>query len=190
MFRRHENGLQNIRRASAHRACGGAIGGVRGESHTGVGMVVSGQAGSRRQPEISRRHADYAQVLRHGLIPDWLKFDGLGVSKTIIVGGPLEFGSASWAFPCFCWLPRWPRPAFACGQECGKIVSPRRNLLWRAKLADEPPLSPWQVQRINPIAFQAAKRPWPFTVNRHHQYHQAAAVLASPRSISLTHAPV
>jgi hypothetical protein len=75
-------------------------------------------------------------------------------------------------------------------QECGKIVSPRRNLLWRAKLADEPPLSPWQVQRINPIAFQAAKRPWPFTVDRHHQHHQAAAVLASPRSIRLTHAPI
>jgi hypothetical protein len=39
----------------------------------------------------------------------------------------------------------------------------------------------WQLQRINLIAFQAPKRARPFTVNRYHQHHQAAAVLASPR---------
>jgi hypothetical protein len=70
------------------------------------------------------------------------------------------------------------------------MVSPRRNLLWRAKLADKPCRNRWQLQRINPIAFQAAKRPRAFTVNRHHQHHQAAAVLASPRWIGLTHAAV
>jgi hypothetical protein len=41
-------------------------------------------------------------------------------------------------------------------------------LLWRAKLAGEPRRSPWQLQRIYPIAFQAANRPWALTVNRHH----------------------
>jgi hypothetical protein len=38
----------------------------------------------------------------------------------------------------------------------------------------------WQLQRINLIAFQAPKRARPFTVNRYHQHHHAAAVLASP----------
>jgi hypothetical protein len=52
--------------------------------------------------------------------------------------------------------------------------------LWRAKLADKPSPNQWQLQRINLIAFQAPKRARPFTVNRHHQHHQAAAVLASP----------
>jgi hypothetical protein len=55
------------------------------------------------------------------------------------------------------------------------------RLLWRAKLADKPCRNPWQLQRINLIAFQAPKRAPPFTVNRYHQHHQAAAVLASPR---------
>jgi hypothetical protein len=71
------------------------------------------------------------------------------------------------------------------------IRAPRRDLLWRAKFADEPRRSPWQLQRINLIAFQTAKRSRPLTVNRHHQHHQhhqATAVLASPRSIGLTHA--
>jgi hypothetical protein len=42
------------------------------------------------------------------------------------------------------------------------------DLLWRAKLAGEPRRSPWQLQRIYPIAFQAANRPWALPVNRHH----------------------
>jgi hypothetical protein len=54
------------------------------------------------------------------------------------------------------------------------------RLLWRAKLADKPRRNRWQLQRINLIAFQAPKRAGPFTVNRQHQHHQAAAVLASP----------
>jgi hypothetical protein len=54
------------------------------------------------------------------------------------------------------------------------------RLLWRAKFADEPRRNRWQLQRINLIAFQAPKGAWPFTVNRHHQHHQAPAVLASP----------
>ena len=41
----------------------------------------------------------------------------------------------------------------------------RRNLLWRAKLAGEPSCSPRQMQRINLIAFQAAKRPRSTSVN-------------------------
>jgi hypothetical protein len=40
------------------------------------------------------------------------------------------------------------------------------DLLWRAKLAGEPRRNPWQLQRIHPIAFQAAKRPWALAVNR------------------------
>ena len=60
------------------------------------------------------------------------------------------------------------------------------RLLWRAKPADKPCRNRWQLQRINPIAFQAhmafsitaAERGRPFTVNQH---HQAAAVLASLR---------
>jgi hypothetical protein len=71
-----------------------------------------------------------------------------------------------------------------------KMVAPRWNLPWRAKLADKPCRNRWQRQRINPIAFQAPKRARPFTVNRHHQHHQAAAVLASPRWIRLTHVAV
>jgi hypothetical protein len=70
------------------------------------------------------------------------------------------------------------------------MVWPRRNLLWGAKFTDEPRRNRWQLQRINPIAFQAPKRAWPFTVNRHHQHHQAAAVHASPGWIGLTHAAV
>jgi len=58
------------------------------------------------------------------------------------------------------------------------MVSPRRNLLWRAKLADKPCRNRWQLQWINPIAFPAAKRPRPRAVYRHHQDHQAAALLA------------
>jgi hypothetical protein len=54
-------------------------------------------------------------------------------------------------------------------------------LPWRAKLAYKPCRNRWQLQRINLIAFQAPKRARPFTVNRQHRYHQAAAVLASPR---------
>jgi hypothetical protein len=54
------------------------------------------------------------------------------------------------------------------------------RLLWRAKLANKPCRDRWQLQRINLIAFQAPKRARPFTVNRQHQHHQAAAVLASP----------
>jgi hypothetical protein len=65
-----------------------------------------------------------------------------------------------------------------------------KNLLWRAKLANKPCRDRWQLQRIDPIAFQAAKRSRPFAVNRHHQHRQPAAVLASPRSIGLTHAAV
>jgi hypothetical protein len=66
-----------------------------------------------------------------------------------------------------------------------------RCLLWRAKFADEPRRNRWQLQRINPIALKAPKRGWPLTVNRHHhQHHQAAAVLASPGWIGLTHAVV
>jgi hypothetical protein len=42
----------------------------------------------------------------------------------------------------------------------------RRNLLWRAKLAAEPSCNLRQMQRINLIAFQAAKRPRPTSVNR------------------------
>jgi hypothetical protein len=53
--------------------------------------------------------------------------------------------------------------------------------LWRAKFADKPCRNRWQLQRINLITFQAPKRARPFAVNRHHQHHQAAAVLASPR---------
>jgi hypothetical protein len=52
----------------------------------------------------------------------------------------------------------------------------RRNLLWRAKLAAEPRRSPWQLQRINLIAFPAAKRPGPFAVYRHHQHNRGATV--------------
>ena len=55
----------------------------------------------------------------------------------------------------------------------------RRNLLWRAKLADKPRRSPWQLQRINLIAFPAAKRSRPFAV--FHEYRQGAAVLAPLR---------
>jgi hypothetical protein len=54
----------------------------------------------------------------------------------------------------------------------------RRNLLWRAKLADKPRRSPWLLQRINLIAFPAAKLPRPFAVYRHHPHHRGAAVLA------------
>jgi hypothetical protein len=43
------------------------------------------------------------------------------------------------------------------------------------------------LERIDLIAFQAPKRARPFTVNQH---HHAAAVLASPRWIGLTHAAV
>ena len=53
----------------------------------------------------------------------------------------------------------------------------RQNLLWRAKLADEPSCSPRQMQRINLIAYQAAKRPRPTSVNRRYQHQQAAALL-------------
>ena len=55
------------------------------------------------------------------------------------------------------------------------------RLLWRAKLADKPRRSRWQLHRVNPIAFPASKRPRPFTVKRHHKHHQGAAVLASLR---------
>jgi hypothetical protein len=48
------------------------------------------------------------------------------------------------------------------------MVWPRRNLLWRAKLAGEPRRSPRQLQRINPIAFQAAKCPPAPCGYRHH----------------------
>ena len=61
------------------------------------------------------------------------------------------------------------------------------GLLWRAKLAGEPGSSPGQMQRINPIALQAAKRPRPSSGNRHYNHHQAAAVLASFGIIRLTH---
>jgi hypothetical protein len=57
-----------------------------------------------------------------------------------------------------------------------------------AKLADKPCRNRWQLQRINLIAFQAPKRARRFTVIRHHQHHQAVAVLASPGWIGLTHA--
>jgi hypothetical protein len=54
------------------------------------------------------------------------------------------------------------RPPGSCGTSVeGKVVSPRRNLLWRAKLADKPRHGPCQLQRINPIAFPAAERPAP-----------------------------
>jgi hypothetical protein len=66
----------------------------------------------------------------------------------------------------------------------------RRNLLWRAKLADEPRRSPWQLQRINLIAFPAAKRPPPFAVCRHHQHHRGATVLTPLRLIGPAHAAV
>jgi hypothetical protein len=55
------------------------------------------------------------------------------------------------------------------------------RLSWRAKLAYKPCRNRWQLQRINLIAFQAPKRARPFTVNRRHQHHEAAAVLASRR---------
>jgi hypothetical protein len=55
------------------------------------------------------------------------------------------------------------------------------RLLWRAKLADKPRRSRWQLHRVNPIAFPASKRLQPFTVNWHHKHHQGAAVLASLR---------
>src|SRR3981081_2513025 len=53
------------------------------------------------------------------------------------------------------------------------------------RLIRAPRRSPWQLLRIYLIAFQAAKHSRPLTVNRHHQHHQATAVLASPRSIGL-----
>jgi hypothetical protein len=65
-----------------------------------------------------------------------------------------------------------------------------RCLLWRAKFADEPRRNRWQLKRINPIALQAPQRGGLLYVNRHHQHHQAAAVLASPGWIGLTHAVV
>src|ERR1700716_2734552 len=40
-FRGHENDLQNLRPASAHRAHRRPVGGVCGESDAGVGMVLS-----------------------------------------------------------------------------------------------------------------------------------------------------
>jgi hypothetical protein len=55
----------------------------------------------------------------------------------------------------------------------------RRNLLWRAKLADEPRRSPWQLHRINLIAFPAAKHRRSFAVYRHRQHHWRATVLTS-----------
>jgi hypothetical protein len=55
------------------------------------------------------------------------------------------------------------------------------RLPWRAKLACKPCRNRWQLERINLIAFQAPKRARPFTVNRQHQHHDAAAVLASRR---------
>jgi hypothetical protein len=61
------------------------------------------------------------------------------------------------------------------------MVSPGPNLLRRAKLAGEPRRGPLQLQRINPVAFQAAKCPRPLTVYRHHRHHQAVAVLAPLR---------
>ena len=70
------------------------------------------------------------------------------------------------------------------------MVWPRRNLLWGAKFTDEPRRNRWQLQRINPIAFQAAKHPRLLIVNLHHGHHQAPAVLASPRSIGPNHAAV
>jgi hypothetical protein len=85
----------------------------------------------------------------------------------------------------------FPRLACACGtSDRRKIVSPRWNLPWRAKLADKPSRNRWQLQRIDPIAFKAPKRTRPFTVKRHHQHHQAAAVLASPRWIGMIHVAV
>jgi hypothetical protein len=40
-----------------------------------------------------------------------------------------------------------PAPAGTCGTSARrKMVSPRRNLLWRAKLADKPCRNPWQLQ--------------------------------------------
>ncbi len=84
----------------------------------------------------------------------------------------------------------FPQLAYRCGtSEVRKIVSPRWNLPWRAKLANKPCRNRWQRQRTNLIAFQAPKRARPFTVNRHDQHHQAAAVLASPKWIKLNHAP-
>jgi hypothetical protein len=56
--------------------------------------------------------------------------------------------------------------------------------------AGEPRRNRWQLQRINPIAPPAPKCAWPFTVNRHHQHHQAAAMLALPEWIGPTHAAV
>jgi hypothetical protein len=66
------------------------------------------------------------------------------------------------------------------------------RLLWRTKLAGQPCCNRWQLQRINPIAFQAPKRARRFTVDREHQHHQAAAALASPgwKGLDLTHAAV
>jgi hypothetical protein len=55
------------------------------------------------------------------------------------------------------------------------------RLPWRAKLACKQCRNRWQLQRINLIAFQTPKRARPFTVNRQHQHHEAAAVLASRR---------
>ena len=42
-FRCHENDLQNLRRASAHRTLRRPVGGVCGESDAGVGVVLSRQ---------------------------------------------------------------------------------------------------------------------------------------------------
>jgi hypothetical protein len=67
---------------------------------------------------------------------------------------------------------------------------PRSHLIWRAKLAYQPCRDPWQPQRIDPIAFQAAQRLRPLAVNRHHGHHQATAVLASPSCMGPNHAAV
>ncbi len=69
--------------------------------------------------------------------------------------------------------------AQASARSMMKAPSISGQLFWRAKLAAEQGYNRRQLQRINPIAFQAAKRPWPFTVNGHHQHHIGTAVLAS-----------
>ena len=66
------------------------------------------------------------------------------------------------------------------GTSGGRKLAAREELLWRAKLADKPTSSRRQVQRINPIAFQAAKRSLATSVSWHYQQHQSAAVLAPP----------